>query len=276
MSRSRLAPAVFLAILALAAGGSRAVDTFTSPPRAVAVNAAAGDLNTIILQSLQGMPRGGMYSVSRLAFDGLGRSILLGERGLTVDAGQAQPSFCSGATYLVFAQVIERLQREGALNLDRAALTHLPVTRQRDGQGIWGRWNANGPGTARLFHELQLGRNFAEYTEARPGDFMKVFWNDEIGKKERGHSVIYLGSSTVGGQRYVRFWSSNLPTAKGDLSGYGEKLVVGNKIKRVIFSRLERPGNFSRAPALPKIDNFLASMLTRSADFDEVRRMCGF
>jgi hypothetical protein len=31
---------------------------------------------------------------------------------------------------------------------------------QRDGEGIWGRWNANGPGTARLFHEMNLGENF--------------------------------------------------------------------------------------------------------------------
>jgi hypothetical protein len=29
---------------------------------------------------------------------------------------------------------------------------------QRDGAGIWGRWNANGPGTARLFYELGLGQ----------------------------------------------------------------------------------------------------------------------
>jgi hypothetical protein len=237
---------------------------------------ARADLNAMVVEALNTMPLGGSYSVSKRAFDGLTRSISLSPTGLSVAPEAAQPSFCSGATYLVFVQVIERLQREGALALDPQTLAALPVAGQRDGQGLWGRWNANGPGTARLFTELQLGRNFTDFAEARPGDFMKVFWTSEIGKKERGHSVIFMGSIPVGGREYVRFWSSNLPSVKGDLSGYGVKLVPRTKMARVIFSRLERPANLSRALTLPKIDTFLASMLTRSATFDEVRKMCAF
>jgi hypothetical protein len=62
-----------------------------------------------------------------------------------------------------------------------------------DGESLWGRWNANGPGTARLFYELGLGRNFTSFSAARPGDFLKIFWTDAVGKNENGHSVIFLG-----------------------------------------------------------------------------------
>jgi hypothetical protein len=238
--------------------------------------ARTGDLNALVLEAIRKMPSGGTYSVSRLSFDGLTRAATIGGQGLTVHPEAAQPSFCSGATYLVFLQVIERLQKTGALNLDRDTLAALPVAGQRDGQGVWGRWNANGPGTARLFNELQLGRNFTDYNEARAGDFMKVFWTDEIGKKERGHSVVFLAKLGSPGNEFIKFWSSNLPREKGDFSGYGEKLVARSKINRCIFSRLERPQNLSRARALPATDSFLASLLSRRSDFDEVRRMCGF
>ena len=74
-----------------------------------------------------------------------------------------------------------------------ATLEHLIIRDQRDGEGIWGRWNANGPGTARLFHELGLGSNFDNFDQAKPGDFMKIFWSRQVGKSEHGHSTIFLG-----------------------------------------------------------------------------------
>ncbi len=160
--------------------------------------ARAVDCNAQVLEAIQGMPEYGTYSASKASFDGLTRAITVHGGSLAIDPLQARPSFCSGATYLVFVRALERLAAQGSLNLEPATLQALVVAGQRDGQGIWGRWNANGPGTARLFSELQLGRNFCEFSEARPGDFMKIFWTDEIGKKERGHSVIYLGSKKVG------------------------------------------------------------------------------
>lgn len=273
-------PKVFASALlaaALAAGGTGFASDTTEVRAALPVAPArAGDLNGLVLEAIRKMPAGGTYSVSRLSFDGLSRAATLTGQGLTVHPEAAQPSFCSGATYLIFLQVIERLQRSGALSLDRDTLAALPVAGQRDGQGVWGRWNANGPGTARLFNELQLGRNFTDYNEARPGDFMKVFWTDEIGKKEHGHSVVFLAKLGPPGNEFIKFWSSNLPREKGDLSGYGEKLVARSKISRCIFSRLEHPQNLSRARALPATDTFLAGLLTRRSDFEEVRRMCGF
>ena len=77
-------------------------------------------------------------------------------------------SFCSGATYLVFIKAIEELRDRGQLQLDFATLNQLIIRDQHDGEGVWGRWNANGPGTARLFYELGLGRNFADFAQASP------------------------------------------------------------------------------------------------------------
>src|SRR5690606_37168739 len=115
--------------------------------------------------------------------------------------------------------------------------------------------NANGPGAARLFHELGLGRNFDRYEEARPGEFMKIFWTTEVGSRERGHLVVYLGRRTVNGEERVRFWSSNQP------GGYGEKEVPRARIAHALFSRLENPQAFAAAPSLPKTDPYLASLL---------------
>ncbi len=232
------------------------------PPVAVSLNAT-------ILQVIETMPRDGGYSVASPATRVLSEAIRLAPSGLAIDAAHAAPSYCSGATYLVFAGVCQKLVRDGSLTLSDDALRALLVTGQRDGEGIWGRWNANGPGTARLFHELELGRNFTDWEQARAGDFMKIFWNNEIGAKERGHSVVYLGTETEDGVEYVRFWSSNKPR------GYGEKRVARRSVMHAIFSRLENPENLARATRIPARDAFLASMLTARSSQAEVREKCG-
>ena len=237
--------------------------------RAVPPDADATGFNAVILQVIQTMPRDGGYSVASPASKLLSESIRLAPRNLNVEPARANPSYCSGATYLVFAGVCQRLIREGGLVLSDAALRALLVTGQRDGEGIWGRWNANGPGTARLFHELDLGKNFTDWDQARAGDFMKIFWTNEIGVKERGHSVVFLGTETEGGVEYVRFWSSNKP------HGYGEKRVTRRSVSQAIFSRLEAPENLSRAPGLAGRDAFLANMLTTRSSQAAVREKCG-
>lgn len=239
-----------------------------------AVAPALADLNATVLQVIQTMPRGGGYSVATGATLALAGSIRTeispqSSAGLSVDAAHATPSYCSGATYLVFASVCQRLIREGRLALSDDALRALLVTGQRDGEGIWGRWNANGPGTARLFHELDLGKNFTDWDQARAGDFMKIFWNSEIGKKERGHSVVFLRTEIEDGVEYVRFWSSNKP------GGYGEKRVPRRSVVFAIFSRFENPENLTRAADIPARDAFLANMLTASFSREEVRKKCG-
>ena len=231
--------------------------------------AAPPDVNATVLEVIRTMPRDGGYSVASPATQRLGEAIRLAPAGISVEAAHAEPSYCSGATYLVFAGVCQRLIRDGDLKLSDDTLRALLVTGQRDGEGIWGRWNANGPGTARLFHELGLGENFTDWKQARPGDFMKIFWNNEIGVKERGHSVVYLGTETEDGVEYVRFWSSNKP------AGYGEKRVPRRSVIHAIFSRFENPENLARAARLPTVDAFLASMLKVRSSQAEVREKCG-
>jgi len=183
---------------------------------------------------------------------------------------QAKPNFCWEATYLIFLAVLNQLNREDRLPLTPAVVQALLVKNQEDGSGVWGRWNANGPGTARFFHELKLGRNFTSFEEAKPGDFLKIFWTEKIGAEEFGHSVIHLGSSDGNGsEEMVTFWSSNVP------DGFGHKAVPKSKIKRAIFSRLENPLAISDVTNLPPRDEYLAAMLRRPSTEEEAFMMVG-
>jgi hypothetical protein len=230
---------------------------------------AAEDLNGLVLEQVKQMPQGGHYSVSRFAKIRLQSSAHFESGKFFILPTAPFPSFCSGATYLVFIRTMEALRANGRLHLDFATLDQLIIRDQHDGEGIWGRWNANGPGTARLFHELGLGRNFDDFAEARPGDFMKIFWSKNVGRSEHGHSTIFLGTENRFGIEYVRYWSSNVP------SGYGEKSVPRSKIAYAIFSRLETPANLSRIGNAPFVDAYLASLLRKRSSFAEATRMCG-
>jgi len=231
---------------------------------------APSPFNSVILEQIREMPVGGKYSATRAATIRLKSAAHFESGKFFILPDAASPSYCSGATYLVFIKTIEALRQRGDLQLDYETLDALMIRDQRDGQGIWGRWNANGPGTARLFYELGLGRNFDNFDEAEPGDFMKIFWSDEVGREERGHSVIYLGMEDRDGTDYVRFWSSNLP------GGYGEKSVSRTKIAHAIFSRLYAPQNLERIQASPATDRYLASLLRVRSSYAEAREECGF
>jgi hypothetical protein len=230
---------------------------------------APGRFNDVILEQIRQMPQGGRYSASRVATIRLQSAAHFESGKFFVLPDAASPSYCSGATYLVFMKTIETLRARGALHLDYATLESLMIRGQRDGEGIWGRWNANGPGTARLFNEMDLGQNFDDFAEAQPGDFMKIFWSPEVGRAEHGHSVIYLGMEKKLGLDYVRFWSSNIPT------GYGEKSVPRTKIVHAIFSRLDAPGNLSRALNAPAVDKYLAGLLSARSTYEEAKAKCG-
>lgn len=230
---------------------------------------APSPLNEVILEQVKKMPAGGKYSASRTATIRLQSAAHFESGKFFILPDAASPSYCSGATYLVFMKTIETLRERGALHLDYETLDALMIRGQRDGEGIWGRWNANGPGTARLFHELDLGRNFDDFAEAEAGDFMKIFWSPEVGRAEHGHSVIFLGTEKKAGLDYVRFWSSNIPF------GYGERSVPRTKIVRAIFSRLYAPANLSRIEGAPPIDRYLASLLRVRSSYAEAKTQCG-
>jgi hypothetical protein len=230
---------------------------------------APGPLNELILQEIQTMPSGGKYSASRTATLRLQAAVHLESGKFFILPASASPSYCSGATYLVFLKAIQALRDRGDLSLDDATLNQLLIRGQRDGEGIWGRWNANGPGTARLFYELGLGRNFDDFAEAQPGDFMKIFWSDEVGRAEHGHSVIFLRMEKKAGIEYVRYWSSNIPL------GYGERSVPRTKIVHAIFSQLEAPSNLSRIGKVPRLDPYLGSLERVRSSYAEAKAKCG-
>ncbi|MDD5349645.1 MAG: hypothetical protein PHQ12_05490 [Chthoniobacteraceae bacterium] len=227
------------------------------------LTARGEDWNARVLAQIESMPRGGGYQAGRAAYDRLTGAI--GVRGgvLAVQPAQAAPSFCSEATYLVFLKTI------AATPLAPPTLDALPVQGQPDGHGVWGRWNANGPGTARLFRELGLGRNFDDFAQARPGDFMKIFWSSEVGRREHGHSVIFLGCETQGGVESVRFWSSNAP------GGYGIKSVPRTRIAYAIFSRLEHPEALNRLAEMPAVCPYLARLGAIRSSRAEAKTMVG-
>src|SRR5437868_9525904 len=231
--------------------------------------ASAASYNSLILDQVHKMPSGGKYSVSHVAKIKLQSAAHFESGKFFVIPTKPYVSFCSGATYLVFIKTIEELRDSGQLQLDFATLNQLIIRDQHDGEGVWGRWNANGPGTARLFYELGLGRNFTSFDEAQPGDFMKIFWNNNVGRRESGHSVIFLGTTQHADGEYVRFWSSNTGM------GYGEKEVPRSKIANAIFSRLETPANLTRIHDIPVVDVYLSSLLRKNANFAEATKKSG-
>jgi hypothetical protein len=225
--------------------------------------------NGKILATVGSMPSGGIYSASGTANAALRNAVTIRDGRIQVDAGKARPSYCSEATYLVFLKVLSELAEKHAISIDEKLAKALRPGSQADGDGIWGRWNANGPGTAVLFHEQKLGTNFTDPGRAKPGDFLKIFWNEGIGSNEHGHSVIFLGTETKekDGATFLRYWSSNQP------GGYGEKSVPLSRIRRMLFSRLEHPERV-RCPE-PWSDPYLSRLLHSPSSIAELENHSG-
>ena len=234
-----------------------------------AENTKLPPLNQYVLWAVNQMPNGGGYLASKKAILSLQKGVALSDQGIEIKPKVASPSFCSGATYFVFLKVVDKLIENGSLNLTgKQRWEFLKIDEVPDGHGVWGRWNANGPGTAMLFTELKCGKNFTSYDHALPGDFMKIWWTEEIGGKERGHLVVYLGAIMKNGKKHIRFWSSNIP------GGYGEKVVPRTDIKHVLFSRFENHRQLAKAGSLPENNRFLEDMLRKSFAWKQVAKEC--
>jgi hypothetical protein len=254
--------------LSLAVACAVIAGTFSSSSRLHAQGLFRNDPNEVVLQVIQTMPQGGGYSASNEANARLAEAVRTVRGTLTLDPAIAKPSYCSGATYMVFVATLAYLNNQTPISGPLAE--SLAIKGQPDGVGIWGRWNANGPGTACLFHELQIGENFTDWNLARRGDFMKIFWNPNVGRREHGHSAIYLGTTEENGVPYVRFWSSNQP------NGFGEKQVPKTKIAYVIFSRLKYPERLQRNFAtLPRKNSYLSSLLSKESSLAEAAHNSG-
>lgn len=278
---SLLPLAVYAAAFAVAFSGCRALakkpedlkkdkSAKTSASKSDGAKSKTAAWNDAILKAIQFMPQGGGYSTGRDAFDALKQAVRWGEEDKPeIFPKAARPAFCSGATYVVFLIALAQEQFQGKVSLIPDVWKELMVGDQPDGQGAWGRWNANGPGTARLFFETGAGRNFTEWEDAKPGDFLKIFWNDHIGSAEKGHSVIFVSMESEGSEEMVSFWSSNEP------DGYGVKKVPRSKIKRAVFSRLETPNKLASLLKLPKTDPLLASLADQTTSPEEAAKAIG-
>jgi len=253
-------------------------------------------INSLILETIEEMPQAGGYARYQrdlpenqrfqqlyATVDDLQTAIRVGIGGkLKVNpAAAGAPSFCSSATYLLFCEVLETLQEEGKMSVSRALnqeLADVGATRavihgDLDGVGLFGHWNANGPGTGVLFARLNLGTNFSSFERALPGDFLKIFWNDAIGKGERGHLVVYLGENESGDA--IEVWSSNLSNEDGT-GGYGTMWVDKSRIQRALFSRFENPENLVRwldFSEAEKTSDYLVSILTEGSTGAEMKRV---
>jgi hypothetical protein len=231
--------------------------------------AVAADYNRLVLEAVGALPNGGVYSKKDDATIALGKSIYAENDRIAQNPLVASPVYCSGASWQAFLHVISKLQAEGKIRLSREAVQGLLVNMQPDGTDSWGRWNSNGPGTSRLFYELGLGLNTMRFEDAKPGDFLKVFFNEHIGKLERGHSVVYLGMAREKGVDYIRYWSSDAP------KGRGEYRMRKSSAVRVIFSRLQNPEALNNIPRMPKSDPYLASLLTTPSSLEEMKEKIG-
>ncbi|MBX9578026.1 MAG: hypothetical protein K2W97_06085 [Chthoniobacterales bacterium] len=223
--------------------------------------------NKVILEAMASMPHGGGYSTSSGTMERLRHSVALSDAKLAVHP--ASPSFCSEAVYLVFLKTVLLLQERRELSLDATTLAALLPHGQADGEGIWGRWNANGPGVACLFYDGGLGKNFTDLGQAEPGDFLKIFWSNSVGATEHGHLVVYLGHEKKNNIEMIHFWSSNQHV------GYSDKWVPLCAMHHLIFSRLTNPSALAACMKLPRSDAYLASLLSRTTTWEEVIRRCG-
>lgn len=229
--------------------------------------------NQYVLWAIQNkMPAGGGYSATPQAVNHLAGNVVCwhaGTQKLTVNPLNARPSFCSAACYLVLLQALQKWEQHSTNKLPAAAWQAFNITEnQADGHGVWGRANANGPGLAKLVADVGAGVNFTDVALARPGDFLKIFWSPDIGAKERGHLVVYLGAEKKNNRIYLRYWSANKP------EGYSTKSVPLDQMHNIIFTRITDPQNFARVVKLPPCDPLLEAMLSKDFTMAQVIKMC--
>ena len=231
------------------------------------------DFNYYILKAYKQMPQKGGYSVKAPSAKNLATKAVVwdAEKGeLQVNIAQAQPSFCSAACYIMLLHALKLWEGETHFSLPSDAWKMMDIKYGLpDGKMVWGRANANGPSYAKLIHDIDAGVSFTNINDARAGDFLKFFWTEEIGAKERGHMVVFLGTEQKEGKACIRYWSSNVP------DGYSERVVPIEKMHHLIFTRISRPSNFARVTKLPTLDSWLGDMLKKSCSFDEACKVCG-
>lgn len=241
-------------------------------------NLKAQDLDQIqswVLESVGEMPARGGYELTASPPRRMGAAFSWQMNNgaptlLSLDPRIATPSYCTTATYLIFYKVLQKYWATLPTVPGLEVLERLKPNMENDGIRIWGRWNSNGPGIAKLIHETGIGFNFDNIDDALSGDFLKIYWNDQVGKLEKGHTVIFLGVDTVNGEEVIRFWGSNSST-----QGYGVKAIPKKDAIKTLFTRLTNLSANVNIASLPETDLFLESMLSKISSWDELRAVSG-
>ncbi len=274
------------------------------------------DYNAMVLDLIKGLPTGGGYSVGSSFVSPVVQSQNIGGGRWEMRVYDGHPSHCTSATYALFARLIAVLHNTGRINLTADDMRALEVKRRLpdgtqlvDGQGPYWIFNSNGAGVAALFKHTGIGMNFRDdkLVYARAGDFLKLFWNENVGASEKGHQVVYLGRRDVGGRDMVCFWGSQRQTVKKRgkgteplyfaakagakvVDGYGEVCRPRSDIKEMVFSRITCMENLPAGLASmqaqaaargrgglgmpnPFIDDYLVSLRKKSSDQATLDRM---
>ena len=275
---------------------------------------AGTDYNAMILDIIKGLPSGGGYSRGSSFQLPTITAHNIGGRHWEMRVYDGFPSHCTSATYAVLTRLIAVLQDSGRIALDGEQIATLSAKNRMpdgttlvDGQGAFQIFNANGAGTAALLKHTGTGMSFRDdkLAYARPGDFLKMFWNENVGASEQGHQVVYLGHKTVGSRDMLCFWGSQrqnkkkrpggtealyFPAADGGKveDGYGEACRPRSDIKAMIFSRvtcmehlaaglddMRAKAMASRGTPFPFVDDYLYKLRNSSSDHAALDRVLG-
>ena len=181
----------------------------------------------------------------------------------------ARPSFCSSAVWVAtLSALLDWEEKNRRRVISPAAWQALMPQLVKDGEGPWGYANANGPGFALLVHRLGAGINFTSWKRARPSDVLKIWWNEHVGGRERGHLVILVKDE--GDTACV--WSSHI-ARDGQPAGYGIRRIPKSAMKRVLFTRITNPAAFSLAHKLPD-EPWLTGLMSTDVSWAECVRRC--
>jgi hypothetical protein len=224
------------------------------------------DYNAMILAIIKRLPTGGGYSLdaARVELPTVTAHNIGGGRW-EMRVYDGHPSHCTSATYAVYAHLVAALHNGGRISLSPDQLRSLAILRTMpdgtarvDGQGPFAIFNANGAGVAALLKHTGTGFSFRDdkLAYARPGDFLKLFWNEKVGASEQGHQVIFTGRREMSDRDMICFWGSQKQgrkkragrgtealyfpaAANGEVhDGYGEVCRPRSDIKAMIFSRV--------------------------------------
>lgn len=193
--------------------------------------------------------KGGYYTggkpnadFAKTAWQGLNEAYKLphgAERAVFVQ-DLAQPSFCSSATYAALVKALTLWGDDGKISR-KAWVNMKPYVGikdelnpegfgQDDGEGFWGRANANGPGLGVLVNEMKAGFSMTAYRGAKsdrnkesadehyatdeewcgnaiwdamlPGDIVKIFWNRNETKGSDSGAIIGCNTDKTADQEH--------------------------------------------------------------------------